>query len=61
VGELTRLVDLDRSTVSKHLALPRSHGIVLDRREGNVLFDRLMTPCLMSVFSCAARVLQERR
>jgi DNA-binding transcriptional ArsR family regulator len=60
VGELTELIGLDRSTVSKHLALLRSHGIVLDRREGNVVFYKLMTPCVMSFFSCATKVLKER-
>lgn len=60
VGELTRLVELDQSTVSKHLAVLRGHGIVEDRREGNQVFYRLLTPCVVSFFSCAARVLEER-
>ena len=60
VGELTEVVGTDRTTVSKHLAVLRSHGIVLDRREGNVVFYKLMTPCVMSFFSCASQVLKER-
>jgi ArsR family transcriptional regulator len=60
VGELTCLVGSDRSTVSKHLAVLRAHGIVLDRREGNVVFYRLVTPCVMSFFSCATQLLRER-
>ncbi len=60
VGELTRLVELDQSTVSKHLAVLRAHGIVEDRREGNQVFYRLLTPCVVSFFTCAARVLDER-
>jgi ArsR family transcriptional regulator len=60
VGELTDLIGLDRSTVSKHLALLRAHGIVLDRREGNVVYYTLLTPCVMSFFSCAAQVLKDR-
>ena len=60
VGELTGLIGSDRSTVSKHLAVLRWHGIVLDRREGNVVFYKLMTPCVMNFFSCAAQVLKER-
>ena len=38
VGELTELIGSDRTTVSKHLAVLRAHGIVADRREGNVVF-----------------------
>jgi ArsR family transcriptional regulator len=60
VGELTALVGSDRSTVSKHLALLRAHDIVLDRREGNVVYYTLLTPCVMNFFSCAAQVLKER-
>jgi len=38
VGELTEMIGSDPSTVSKHLAVLRAHGIVLDRREGNVVY-----------------------
>lgn len=61
VGELTELIGSDRSTVSKHLAVLRSHGIVEDRREGNVVYYRLLTPCVMNFFSCATQVMNERR
>ena len=60
VGELTDLVGSDRSTVSKHLAVLRMHGIVHDRREGNVVYYTLLTPCVMNFFSCATQVLEER-
>jgi ArsR family transcriptional regulator len=60
VGDLTALVGLDQSTVSKHLAVLRAHGIVQDRRDGNVVFYRLMTPCVMTFFSCASQVITER-
>jgi DNA-binding transcriptional ArsR family regulator len=59
-GELTGLVGSDQSTVSRHLSVLRSHGIVEDRREGNVVFYRLLTPCVIDFFSCATRVLRER-
>jgi ArsR family transcriptional regulator, arsenate/arsenite/antimonite-responsive transcriptional repressor len=60
-GELTALVGDDPSTVSKHLAVLRSHGIVDDRREGSVVIYKLLTPCVVSFFSCATQVLKERR
>ena len=59
-GELTRLVGSDQSTISKHLAVLRSHGIVEDRRVGNVVYYRLLTPCVLDFFSCASRVLKDR-
>jgi len=60
VGELTGLIGSDRSTVSKHLAVLRAHDIVLDRREGNVVYYKLLMPCVLNFFSCAMQVLKER-
>ncbi|MHB1796312.1 MAG: ArsR/SmtB family transcription factor [Acidobacteriaceae bacterium] len=60
VGELTALVGSDISTVSKHLALLRAHGIVEDRREGTTVYYRLITPCVCNFFTCATQVLKER-
>ena len=60
-GELTQIIGSDQSTVSKHLALLRSHNIVEDRREGNVVFYRLLTPCVLNFFSCATQVIKDRR
>lgn len=60
VGELRDLVGGDLSTVSKHLALLRAHGIVEDRRERTSVYYRLVTPCVCNVFTCAMQVLKER-
>jgi DNA-binding transcriptional ArsR family regulator len=60
VGELTKIIGSDQSTVSKHLAVLRSHGIVEDRREGNVVYYKLMTPCVLNFFSCATQVMKDR-
>ena len=60
-GDLTRLIGSDQTTVSKHLAVLRAHGIVEDRREGSIVIYRLLTPCVTSFFSCATQVLKEAR
>jgi len=60
-GELTRLIGSDQTTVSKHLAVLRAHRIVEDRREGSVVVYRLLTPCVMTFFSCATQVMKEAR
>ncbi len=59
-GELTEVVRLDQTTVSKHLSLLKAHGIVRDRREGNVVFYEMLTPCIVNFFACASQVLKER-
>jgi ArsR family transcriptional regulator len=60
-GDLTRLVGSDQTTVSKHLAVLRAHGIVDDRREGSAVIYRLVTPCVTNFFTCATQVLKESR
>lgn len=60
-GELTRLVGSDQTTVSKHLAVLRAHGIIEDRREGSAVIYRLLTPCIKNFFACATQVLKESR
>ncbi len=60
-GELTELGGSDQSTVSKHLAILRAHRIVDSRREGNVVYYELLTPCVLGFLSCAGRVIEERR
>jgi len=52
VNELREVVDLDMSTVSKHLAILRHVGIVTDQKRGNQVFYRLRTPCVLNFFQC---------
>jgi DNA-binding transcriptional ArsR family regulator len=59
VGELTRMIGFDFSTISKHLAVLRAHGIVSDRKEGNVVYYKLMTPCVVNFFKCCTQVMDE--
>ena len=60
VSELIDIVGLDRTTVSKHLAVLRAQGIVHDRREGTAVYYTLLTPCVVSFLACATKVLKER-
>ena len=59
-GELTILAGLDQSTVSKHLSVLKSAGIVADRKEGTTVYYRLLTPCILNFMSCATQVLKEQ-
>ncbi len=60
VAELTQLIASDRTTVSKHLAILRAHGIVRDRHEGGAVVYELRTPCVAGVFACTQTLLEER-
>lgn len=56
-GNLTALVGLDQSTVSRHPAVLRSQGMVSSRKEGTLVYFKLETPCVLDFFLCASRVL----
>ena len=59
VCELTELVGADISTVSKHLALLKSAGIVEDDKRGSQVFYRLRCPCILQFFQCVESVLSQ--
>jgi ArsR family transcriptional regulator len=61
VGELTELLKLDQSTVSKHLSVLYNAGIVDYRKNGNLVYYRLLTPCVLDAFKCACQVVKEVR
>ena len=57
VGALTELVDLDISTVSRHLLILRHAGIVSCMKNGNKVLYRLRTPCVLNFFECVENVM----
>jgi len=57
VGELTGIMDLDISTVSRHLLVLRNAGIVSGRRNGNSIIYHLRTPCVLNFMSCVEKVI----
>lgn len=57
VGELTEMVDLDISTVSRHLLVLRNAGIVSSRRDGNKMICSLRTPCVLNFINCVEQVI----
>lgn len=52
VSELTGLTEFDVSTVSKHLAVLRSVGLVEVDKRGLHVFYSLACPCLTDFFNC---------
>jgi ArsR family transcriptional regulator len=59
VCELTGMIGADVSTVSKHLAVLKEAGLVLDDRRGQQVFYRLRVPCILNFFGCVEAVLEE--
>lgn len=60
VNDLTELIGADISTVSKHLAVLKSAGVVLADRRGTQIYYSLRSSCVLSFFDCVAKLLEER-
>lgn len=58
VCELQRLVGSNMSTVSKHLSVLKSAGLVEDRKRGQQVFYSLRIPCLLKFLACVDEVLE---
>ncbi|MBN1593831.1 MAG: helix-turn-helix transcriptional regulator [Candidatus Coatesbacteria bacterium] len=58
VCELTRMIGVDMSTVSKHLSVLRAVGIVQDEKVGQQVFYQLKVPCVLSFLGCVESVIK---
>lgn len=58
VYELTDMIGVDVSTVSKHLTILKNAGIVKDEKRGTQVFYSLRVPCVLNFFSCVESVLK---
>jgi len=58
VAELTGMGRDDVSTVSMHVSVLKSAGIVAGEKRGSQVFYTLWVPCVLNFFSCGEEVLQ---
>ncbi len=60
VCDLQKIVGSDISTVSKHLAVMKTAGLVEDRKEGLWVHYRLRVPCVLRFMDCIEAVVDGR-
>ena len=58
VCELTEMIGADISTVSRHLAILRSAGLVSSDKDGTRVVYRLKHPCAQDFAGLAAKILR---
>jgi len=58
VCELTDLVGADMSTVSRHLDILKSAGIIREEKRGSQVFHTLQVPCVLKFMNCIESVLK---
>ena len=60
VQELTEMVGLDVSTVSKHLSILKNAGLVNVEKKGKRVFYSLRVRCALNFLNCVEAVLKEQ-
>jgi ArsR family transcriptional regulator len=53
------MIGADTSTVSKHLSILKSAGIITDRKEGTTVYYSLEAPCLLKFIGCVEAVIEQ--
>lgn len=56
VCELNRLVELDQSNISRHLAQLKRAGILSEYRDGRKIMHHLECPCILNALECSSEV-----
>lgn len=52
VCEIVSQLNVDVSTISKHLLVMKNAGIVEDEKRGLKVFYKLTCPCILKLFNC---------
>ena len=60
VCELNKLVDIEQSTLSRHLAVLKNSKIIQDEKRGLNVFYKLRCPCVLKYVECIENVIKEK-
>ena len=60
VCELTEMVGADTSTISKHLSIMKSAGIIDGEKRGTSIYYSLTMKCVLNFFACVNKVLKKK-
>jgi len=58
VCELTEMVGVDMSTVSRHLSILKNAGIIEDEKRGAQVYYSLRVCCIVDFFECVESVMK---
>ncbi|HKL13366.1 MAG TPA: metalloregulator ArsR/SmtB family transcription factor, partial [Halanaerobiales bacterium] len=58
VSELEEVLELNQSSVSKHLNILKEAGVVKSKKEGLKVYYSLRTPCIINFFECVDNVIK---
>lgn len=58
VSDLEEELNLNQSSVSKHLSILKTAGVVKSKKEGLKVYYTLKTPCIINYFTCVDNVIK---
>ena len=58
VWELTEMIGVDMSTVSRHLTTLKNAGIIEDQKRGAQVYYRIRIGCVLNFFDCVESVMK---
>ena len=58
VCELSEMIGVDMSTISRHLSILKKAGIVSDRKEGTTVYYSLVCECLTQMLSGVENIIR---
>ena len=58
VCEFADQLDVDFSTISKHLSVLKQAGVVIDDKRGKMVYYRLKVPCILQFMPCVEDVVR---
>ncbi|MEF3694177.1 MAG: metalloregulator ArsR/SmtB family transcription factor [Candidatus Cloacimonadota bacterium] len=56
VSELTEMVGIDISTISRHLAILKQAGIIASEKKNNQVIYSLLCPCVLDMYKCVIQI-----
>ncbi len=59
VSELTEMVGIDISTISRHLAILKAAGIIAATKNNNQMIYRLLCPCVLEMYNCVLKIKEQ--
>jgi len=59
VCELTEMIGDDMSTISKHLSILKSAGIIEAQKKGTQVYYKLKMQCVLNFFLCVETMIKE--
>jgi DNA-binding transcriptional ArsR family regulator len=57
VCDLTEMIEAEMPTVSRHLGILKTAGLIQDDKRGSRIYYRLRVPCCLSFLKCVESVL----